>query len=70
MRRLAKTAFIVVLILVTGIFVKGSITQPSIGNWLSAGSMIGARSSAASAPLLDGRILITGGDNGSGRCVC
>jgi hypothetical protein len=66
MRRLVKPALIAVLILTAGIFVKGSITQPSIGGWLSAGSMTEARSSAASARLQDGRILITGGDNGSG----
>src|SRR5439155_26847886 len=66
MRRLVKPALIAVLILAAGIFVKGSITQPSIGGWLSAGSMTEARSSAASALLQDGRILITGGDNGSG----
>ena len=39
MRRLVKAVFIAVLILAAGIFVKGSITQPSIGGWLSAGSM-------------------------------
>src|ERR1700746_506301 len=66
MRRLIKAAFIAVLILIAGIFVKGSITQPSIGGWLSAGAMTEPRSSAASALLQDGRILITGGDNGSG----
>ncbi len=66
MRRFAKAVFIAVLILTAGIFLKGSITQPSIGGWLPAGSMAEARSGAASALLQDGRILITGGDNGSG----
>jgi len=66
MRRLIMSGLIAVLILTAGILLKGSITQPSIGNWLSAGPMIEARSSAASALLHDGRILITGGDNGSG----
>src|SRR5713101_2262975 len=65
MRRTTKAVFIAVLILAAGIFVKGSITQPSIGGWLSAGSMTGARSNAASALLQDGRILIIGGDNGA-----
>jgi len=66
MRRLIMSALIAVLILTAGILLKGSITQPSIGNWLSAGPMIEARSGSASALLHDGRILITGGDNGSG----
>ena len=66
MRRFIKPALIAALILTAGIFVKGSITPPSIGGWLSAGSMSEARTSAASALLEDGRILITGGDNGSG----
>jgi Kelch motif len=66
MRRFIKAVFVAILILAAGIFVKGSITQPSIGGWLSAGSMTAARSGAASALLQDGRILITGGDNGSG----
>ncbi|HMH79084.1 MAG TPA: YDG domain-containing protein, partial [Candidatus Acidoferrum sp.] len=64
MRRTTKAVFVAVLILAAGIIVKGSITQPSIGGWLSAASMTGARSNAASALLQDGRILITGGDNG------
>ena len=66
MRRFVKAALIAVLILTAGIFVKGTITQPSIGGWLPAGSMTAARSGAASALLQDGRILITGGDNGAG----
>ena len=65
MRRFIKPALIAALILTAGIFVKGSITPPSIGGWLSAGSMSEARTGAASALLEDGRILITGGDNGS-----
>jgi hypothetical protein len=66
MRRFVKPALIVALILTAGVFLKGSISQPPIGNWLSAGSMTVARSNAASALMQDGRILITGGDNGSG----
>src|SRR6266404_5879714 len=66
MRRLLVPALIAVLILTAGIFLKGSITQPSIGNWLAPVSMTAARSGAASALLQDGRILITGGDDGSG----
>ena len=66
MRRFIKSAFIAVLILIVGVLVKASITQPPIGGWLSAGAMIETRNNAASALLPDGRILITGGDNGSG----
>jgi hypothetical protein len=67
MRRSAiVAAFIAIVILAAGILVKGTVTQPAIGNWLAAGSMTAARSGAASALLQDGRILITGGDNGSG----
>src|SRR6266851_1566908 len=66
MHRFVKAAFIAVLILCAGLLVKGSVTQPSIGGWLSAGSLTEARSGAASALLQDGRILITGGDNGAG----
>jgi large repetitive protein len=67
MRRFVKPALVVVLtILTAGIFLKGTIPQPAIGNWLAAGSMTAPRSGAASALLQDGRILITGGDNGAG----
>ena len=66
MRRTLKPALLAVLILAAGIFVKGNIPQPSIGNWLSAGSMLSPRSSAASTLLQDGRIFITGGDSGAG----
>jgi hypothetical protein len=66
MRSAIKPALIAVLILVAGVFVRGSIPQPPTGNWLSAGSMLEPRSGAASALLQDGRILITGGDGGSG----
>src|SRR4029077_17015415 len=66
MRRFVRPAFVVVLIFAAGLLVKGTITSPPIGNWLAAGSMTVARSSAASAQLPDGRILISGGDDGSG----
>src|SRR6266478_5156020 len=66
MRRVLKPAFVVVVILVAGILVKGNIPQPASGNWLSGGSMSEPRSGASAALLQDGRILITGGDNGSG----
>src|SRR6266404_2828201 len=65
MRRVLKPAFVVVVILVAGILVKGNIPQPASGNWLSGGSMSEPRSGASAALLQDGRILITGGDNGS-----
>jgi len=67
MRRFLKPALIVVLTTLTaGIFLKGTIPQPAIGNWLAAGSMTAPRSGAASGLLQDGRILITGGDSGAG----
>ena len=67
MRRSAiVAALIAIVILAAGILVKGTITQPAIGNWLAAGSMTAARSGAASALLGDGRILISGGDSGAG----
>ena len=66
MRRALKPALIAAFILIAGILLKGSIPQPPTGSWLSFGAMTDARSGAASALLQDGRILITGGDNGSG----
>ena len=66
MRRAIKPALIAILMLISSIFLRGTITQPTIGNWLSAGSMTEPRSHAASALLQDGRILIAGGDSGSG----
>ena len=66
MRRAIKPALIAVSILIAGIFLKGSLPQPVTGTWLGAGSMAAPRAGAASALLQDGRILITGGDSGSG----
>ena len=66
MRRVFKPILIATLIIITAVFVKGSVQLPAIGNWLAAGPMLEARSGAASVLVQDGRILITGGDNGSG----
>jgi len=45
---------------------KASLPQVSTGVWQAAGSLATARSGAAAVALPDGRILITGGSDGSG----
>ena len=74
----AKRAFTLVVCLLTllvvsgTIFIKG-ITPPSpTGTWAAAGNGLGLsspRAGAAAVQLQDGRILITGGDDGSGAVV-
>ncbi len=48
------------------LLIKGLVSQVPSGTWASAGTMAQARSGASSALLQDGRILIIGGDGGSG----
>jgi hypothetical protein len=49
-----------------GLPLKGSTIQVPTGSWVSASSMAAPRSGAATVLLQDGRLLITGGDSGSG----
>jgi hypothetical protein len=52
------------------LLIKGIITLvPPTGTWKPTGNMISARSGASTVLLHDGRLLITGGDSGSGALV-
>ena len=64
--RTSKYAFLflaVVSLLSASLLIKGLISQMP---WTSAGNMTSPRSGAATVMLQDGRLLITGGDNGGG----
>src|ERR1700722_15734240 len=67
MRRFAKTVLLgSLLILGVVVALKGAALLVPSGSWVPEGTMASARSSAAAALLPDGRILVTGGDMGSG----
>src|SRR5579864_5604169 len=67
MRRITKK-FLLGSLLILGVVValRGAALLVPSGSWVPEGTMASARSSAAAALLPDGRILVTGGDMGSG----
>src|ERR1043166_7305248 len=68
MKRSMKYAVLVIAVvsvLCGGLLIKGSINQVPSGTWALAGNMAAPRSGAATVLLADGRLLITGGQNGA-----
>lgn len=49
-----------------GLLTKGTVSQVPTGTWAAAGNMASARTGASTVLLQDGRLLIAGGDAGSG----
>jgi len=67
MKLSAKRALLVAGVILCAVLVlKGSSLLVSSGNWAPEGTMATARLGASAALLGDGRILITGGDSGTG----
>ena len=67
MRRIAKNILLgSLLILGVVVALRGAALLVPSGSWVAEGRMASARSSAAAALLSDGRILVTGGDMGTG----
>src|SRR5690348_11125053 len=69
MQRSTKYAVLLLAVfslLCGGLLIKGSITQVPTGTWASTGNMAAPRAGAATVLLQDGRLLITGGDTGTG----
>src|SRR5436190_5578150 len=66
MKRVYTAAFILLAIITSVGILKASLPPTTIGAWTSAVNLSQARASATSVLLPDGRILITGGDGGSG----
>ncbi|PYX47611.1 MAG: hypothetical protein DMG79_13520 [Acidobacteria bacterium] len=66
MKRAPKSLWILVSLLCFAALLKANLPRTSIGSWTAASSLSQARSNASAALLSDGRILIAGGDSGSG----
>lgn len=61
-----RTFLAALVVLAGALITRGSVAPVSTGTWSSAGSLSSARAGAATVLLQDGRLLITGGDSGSG----
>jgi hypothetical protein len=66
MNRAPKLLWILLALICSAGILKAGLPPTTIGAWTSASNLSQARTSAASVLLPDGRILITGGDGGSG----
>jgi len=66
MKRAPKSLWILVSLLCFVGLLRANLPQTLIGSWSAASSLSEARSSASAVLLSDGRILIAGGDSGSG----
>lgn len=66
MKRAPKTLLILLALLCCAGLLKATLPQTVIGKWTAAIGLSQPRANAASVILPDGRILITGGDGGSG----
>src|SRR5262245_23822802 len=67
MRRIVKyISVLFAFVLIFGILLHSFQTDRPLHRWLAAGRMQTARSGACSAPLPDGRVLITGGEGSYG----
>src|SRR5437867_3496678 len=65
MKRLKYALIGVSVLLCAALLVRGSLPQITSGSWAPAGSMSQVRDGAAAVLLPDGRVLITGGANGT-----
>ncbi|HET9407547.1 MAG TPA: Ig-like domain repeat protein [Candidatus Sulfotelmatobacter sp.] len=66
MKRAPKGLLILLVLFCFAGLLKATLPQILIGNWTTTSNLSQARSNAASVLLADGRILIIGGDGGSG----
>lgn len=66
MSRTLRLAVVLLSLFSATFILKASLPQVSTGVWQAAGSLATARAGAAAVALPDGRILITGGSDGSG----
>ena len=66
MNRAPKLLWILLALICSAGILQASLPPTTIGAWTSAVNLSQARTNAASVLLSDGRILITGGDGGSG----
>src|SRR5260370_12947483 len=67
MKQSAKSVFVAIALILCAILVmKGSALVIQSGQWAQTGNLSSARAGASAALLQDGRILISGGDSGTG----
>ncbi|MCU1296130.1 MAG: Kelch motif [Acidobacteriaceae bacterium] len=66
MKRAPRLLWIIPALLLSAAFLKATLPQTTIGTWTSAASLSQSRSNASAVMLSDGRILVIGGDGGSG----
>lgn len=66
MKRTPKSLYILLAVLSAAGLLKATLPQIVIGNWTTTSNLSQARSNSASVLLPDGRILLIGGDGGSG----
>lgn len=66
MNRAPKLQWILLALICSAGILQASLPPTTIGAWTAAANLSQARTNAASVLLADGRILITGGDGGSG----
>src|SRR6266852_2097820 len=70
MKRSAKSVFVAIALILCAILVmKGSALVIQSGQWAQTGNLSSARASASAALLQAGRILISGGDSGTGAAA-
>lgn len=66
MKNASKRLWVFLALLTCAGILRATLPQTTVGTWTSASSLGQARANAAAVMLSDGRILITGGDAGSG----
>ncbi|HET8826242.1 MAG TPA: kelch repeat-containing protein, partial [Terriglobales bacterium] len=66
MNRAPKLLWIVLALICSAALLQAGLPPTTIGAWTSAANLSQPRTNAASVLLTDGRVLITGGDSGSG----
>src|SRR6266851_9437416 len=65
-RKTAILLFLILGLISLGHLVKAGVLHVPTGTWASGGAVAQPRAGASAAPLQDGRVLITGGDIGTG----